>query len=442
MQRRAFSLDSFIEKLARAEETAWINPSLKAAGAALGALGLTMEDMLGAQRRLERFAPFIASAFPETAAAGGLIESPLTEIPSMQSRLASRCGADIDGRLFLKRDCDLPIAGSVKARGGIYEILKHTEELAVQAGILNGGSDYAALDTDAAREFFSRYTVQVSSTGNLGLSIGIMSAKIGYKVIVHMSADARQWKKDLLRSKGVEVIEYAADYSRAVIEGRKRSDMDPMSYFVDDENSVSLFLGYSVAALRLKGQLDALGVSVDGEHPLFVYIPCGVGGGPGGIAFGLKLVYGDDAHVFFVEPVQAPCMALGMASGKHNAICVQDIGLSGKTHADGLAVGRASGFVGKMMEGLLSGEFTVRDALLYEYMRDLYGSEGLFAEPSACAAFAGPAGMAKYPEMKEYLGRHGLEDRMKNAVHIAWATGGRLVPDDVRREYMELSLEA
>ena len=317
----------------------------------------------------------------------------------------------------------------------------HTEEIALEKGLLSGyDDDYAKLAGDECRGVFSQYTVQVGSTGNLGLSIGIMSAAVGYKVIVHMSADAKQWKKDLLRSKGVKVVEYKSDYSEAVKRGRELSDADLMSYFVDDENSVALFLGYAVAAKRLKAQLEDMGIEIDENRPLIAYIPCGVGGAPGGIAFGLRLLFGDNAHVFFVEPTQAPCMLLGMASGLNNKICVQDVGLTGLTHADGLAVGRPSGFVGGVMKTLLAGEMTVEDYKLYDYMRALLDTEGIFIEPSSCAAFEGPMKLCSR-EGEEYIGRYGLEDKMQNAIHIPWATGGRLVPEEIRKEYMSTYLK-
>ena len=96
-------------------------------------------------------------------------------------------------------------------------------------------------------------------------------------------------------------------------------------------------------------------------------------------------------------------MLVGMATGLNHEISVQDIGLTGLTHADGLAVGRPSGFVGGVMKYLLSGEFTIRDSKLYDYMRDLLQTEDIFLEPSACAAFQGPAYMEKSEISQKYL---------------------------------------
>ena len=433
--------DPVLPRVAAAEEVLWLNPGLQSAETALPRMELGMADILDAEARLQRFAPFIRVRFPETAPRGGLIESPLTSIPRMQRLLEERFGAVIPGRLLLKQDSHLAIAGSVKARGGIYEVLKHTEELAMENGLLSETDDYAKLASPEMREFFSRYTVQVGSTGNLGLSIGIASAAVGYKVIVHMSVDAKQWKKDLLRAHGVQVIEYEADYGEAVKQGRARSDADPISYFVDDENSRNLFLGYAVAALRLRQQLAEQNVAVDREHPLLVTIPCGVGGAPGGVAFGLKHVFGDSVHCFFAEPTQAPCMLAGMATGLHSKVCVQDLGLTGLTEADGLAVGRPSGFVGGVMEPLLSGEVTIADPKLYTFMRALLESENIFLEPSACAAFQGPAELLRQQEGRDYAARQGLTaERLANSTHIAWATGGALVPEDIRKAYQTMYL--
>ena len=417
------------------KEVLWINDKYDVISD-VATLNPSIQDVVDASKRLERFASYIKTAFPETRKTEGIIESELYEIDMMKNNLAKKSGKTFEGRLFIKGDHALPIAGSIKARGGIYEVLKHAEDLAISQGLLKEGMNYAEFDSGEFRALFSEYSIAVGSTGNLGLSIGIISAKLGFKVFVHMSADAKKWKKDLLRSKGVTVIEYESDYSKAVEEGRRQAELDEKMYFIDDENSVNLFLGYAVAALRLSKQLADMDISVDENHPLFVYLPCGVGGGPGGVAYGLKLIYGDNVHCFFAEPTHSPAMLIGMMTGLHDKVSVQDFDIDNKTAADGLAVGRPSGFVGKILETLLSGVYSVTDENLFIMLSDLADLEEIYLEPSALAGVNGIMHMHS-AEGQKYLEKNNLVDKMKSAVHIAWATGGCMVPESEMKLYYE-----
>jgi len=430
-----------MNKIISTEEVFWINHKYGKFEDAIKNISLSEKDVKDAEERLKRFAPYIAKVFKETEKTNGIIESPIVKIPNMQKKLEELFHQDFPGNFLLKCDSHLAISGSIKARGGIYEVLKHAEVLALENNMLTVEEDYSILDSDHFRKFFSQYSIAVGSTGNLGLSIGIMSAQLGFKVFVHMSADAKQWKKDLLRSKGVTVVEYEADYSKAVEEGRKQAQKDPNMYFIDDENSTNLFLGYAVAAYRLKSQLEEMKIIVDSEHPLFVYLPCGVGGGPGGVAFGLKLIFKDNVHCFFAEPTHSPCMLIGLMSEMHDKVSVQDFGIDNITDADGLAVGRASGFVGKTLENLISGAYTAQDNTLYLLLSTLIDSENIRLEPSALAGVPGAIKLLKEEVGQKYIENNNLKTKLQNATHIAWATGGSMVPKDIMDAYYKRGKE-
>lgn len=401
----------------------WLNPNLQEEKED-SEFAVSKEDMQQAEELWHRFAPFLAKAFPETAEAGGIIESPLKEITSTKKLVEEKYDAIISGKLLLKCDNDLPVAGSIKARGGFYEVLHYAEQMALENGMVKEQDDYSKFASDEFREFFSQYSIGVGSTGNLGLSIGIISAKLGFSVSVYMSADAKSWKKDLLRAKGAIVHEFAGDFGEAILEGRQQTKEDPKAYFVDDESSEHLFLGYSTAAFRVKKQLDEMNITVDADHPLIVYLPCGVGGSPGGIMFGLKQIYGDAVHCFFVEPTHSPAVLIGLMTGEKEKVSVQDFGIDNQTEGDGLAVGRPSSFASSISEKLVSGIYTIEDEELFKLLSLLADGDDIYVEPSAAAGLLGPARLAA----TDYLENRNLD--AAKATHLAWSTGGALVPDE------------
>ena len=431
MPHRA-SLPSAEERLLRGREPwLWTNPKRRRMADCADGLPLGLADVSDAEARLDRFAPLLAELFGELRGAGGRIESDLLPAPRLARRLAERGGLALAGELLLKADHALPVAGSVKARGGIYGVLHFAEKVALDEGLLTGtDDDYRKLALPAARSRFGRHELTVASTGNLGLSIGVMGAALGFDVTVHMSVEAKDWKKRRLRDLGVRVVEHASDYTAACAAARAEARRTPRIHYIDDENSVELFLGYSVAALRLRDQLSRTGPAVDGEHPLFLYLPCGVGGAPGGITLGARCVFGDPVHCFFAEPVEAPCMLLGMLTGRHADVSVYEVGLHLKTEADGLAVSRPSRLVGQLMEPLLAGCYTVTDERLFGFVADLYETEGIEVEPSAAAGCAGPEMLLATPAGRAYLDAHGLAEHMASARHVVWTTGGLFVPPE------------
>ncbi|MDD2206430.1 MAG: D-serine ammonia-lyase [Aminobacterium sp.] len=405
--------NTVLQRVLKMEPVSWVNNQKEDAVKLLETLPISFMQIKDAGDRLQRFAPFLKKAFPETE--DGIIESPLCETPNLKEAMETLYKHKINGRFFVKCDSELQVAGSIKARGGIYEVLKHAEELALEEKLLSPDDDYSVFYEPRFRHFFSQYKVAVGSTGNLGMSIGIISATLGFQVTVHMSRDAKEWKKSFLRNHGVIVKEYDDDYSKAVEEGRKECAKDPRAYFVDDENSVDLFLGYAVAAFRLEKQLKKYGIVVDDLHPLQVYLPCGVGGAPGGIAFGLKHLFGDAVRCYFVEPTHAPCMLLGMLKND-DSIRVSDCGIDGVTEADGLAVGSPSKLVMKLERNLIEGIYTIEDKELYRLLALLYDTEEKRIEPSGAASIKGPLVTPEIPA---------------EGTHIAWLTGGLFLPDDL-----------
>ena len=100
-----------------------LNNELQSVSAHYPTNNITSTMVQSAAERLERFAPLLAYLFPELEKSQGIIESELLPL-THYSAYASK-----GGRFWLKGDHALAVAGSVKARGGIHEVLEIVDEL-------------------------------------------------------------------------------------------------------------------------------------------------------------------------------------------------------------------------------------------------------------------------------------------------------------------------
>lgn len=385
---------------------------------------VTLEAAQAARDRYARFAPVLGELFAEQGW-DGVISSPLREFKGEHPSGA---------RVLVKCDHELPLTGTIKARGGVYEVLCLVEELATKAGLLDDRSDLMALLLPEAKEMLAQTRVLVASTGNLAYSIGLAARAFGMNAEVHMSQDAKEWKKRRLRQMGVDVVEHAGDFGLALHAARDAARSDSRSYLIDDEESPTLKVGYSAGAWELAAQLEGMGVTVDASHPLFVYLPCGVGGAGGGVTFGLKKIFGPHAKCIFVEPIASAAMYLALGErGWETPPSVFDAGLDNRTIADGLAVGKVSELVVKEIGHCIDGVVALPDRHLLHWVEEAWRTQGLRLEP---AAAAGLAAIAPYTQaLASGIDQHAWHDLFHNGTHVAWTTGGSQLPD---AEFSEL----
>jgi D-serine dehydratase len=400
---RDYDSDPTIARLRAGLPVVWLrSPTVKNA-----TTSVTPEEIAAAQARLERFRPALAALFPTTDW-DGRIRSPLLEYPRQPGL----------PRMWVKADHDLPMTGSVKARGGVYELLCQIETIALAHGLVAPGEDLTCLLRPRARDVFAQHVVAVASTGNLGFSIGLVARAFGLNAEIHMSHEAKSWKKERLRRTGARVIEHPCDYT-GTVERARVAAAAAGHYFIDDETSRLLFVGYTTAAGELAGQLHERGIQIGTDAPLIVYLPCGVGGAPGGITAGLKRIYANDVRCVFVEPIASACVLTALAVGNGEPLSVYEVGLDNRTIADGLAVPLASKLVMSSVGASIDAAVAVTDESMLDWVRRAWSDSRLRLEPSAASGFAA------LPLLMEATGNAGV-----SATHVVWTTGGSQLPED------------
>ncbi len=121
---------------------------------------------------------------------------------------------------------------------------------------------------------------------------------------------------------------------------------------------------------------------------------------------------------------------MGLYIQLQDKISIEDIGLTNKTIADGLTVGRPSGFVGKTLNKVIDGCYTCQDAYLNKLLKEFYFTEGVFLEPSAVIGMKG----VELIQNSSYFKNNDITPN--SVTYIIWRTGGSLIPENIKIEYL------
>jgi threonine dehydratase len=147
-----------------------------------------------------------------------------------------------------------------------------------------------------------------ASTGNHGLAVAAIAARLGLPCRVYVPAGAARAKLTRLRAAGVELVECDGDPLNAELAAREAAAQDERALLVAPYNDPHVVLGAATLGLEL---LDDLA----GDPPDALFVAVGGGGLISGTALAVRSRW-PDCRIVACLPEASPAMADAVAAGQ------------------------------------------------------------------------------------------------------------------------------
>jgi threonine dehydratase len=284
------------------------------------------------------------SALVERAAAqlaGVAVTTPLQSC----ERLSEATGA----RIWLKRE-DLQVGRSYKLRGA-YNLLAGLDAAERAAGAV------------------------CASAGNHGQGMAYACRRLGMRGRVYVPATTPRQKRERIRALGGDLVEL-------IVEGDTYDDAATAATAHAERTGATIVPAFDdVRTIAGQGTVGVEIVAQLGRPPDLVVVPVGGGGLAAGVATWLTAAH-PSVRVVGVEPAGAASMAAAMTAG--GPIALSDL----DTFVDGAAVRRVGDVTFSLVRDAAVELRTVDEGRVCTEMLDLYGTDGIIAEPAGALATA------------------------------------------------------
>lgn len=225
--------------------------------------------------------------------------------------------------------------------------------------------------------------VITASSGNHGLAVAYVSAKLGIKATIVLPENVIPAKLNMIRSLG----------ARTVLQGRQQDERQMKALEIQEKEGQTFIQPFNDLDI-IAGQ-GTCGIEIIEDVPEVenLFVPIGGGGLISGVASAVKL-NGRSRHVrvIGVQPEGSPSMRQSWISGELESI------EQSKTIADGLSVRKPGSITFAHVKKFVDDIILVSDEEILKATERLIKEEHVLAEPSGAASFAG---LEKFRSEKE-----------------------------------------